>query len=952
MPFQSEDQSPTIEVRDSEDDDEQALDEFTRQQGGVVEEDDADQVGNVDSFYDELEDEIDDFLAELEQSPTGLREAEGECLWVGFDAEWVYDEARRRNHILSIQLFVPAQPAITSDPGKAKQVENLSKLILARGPEQEDRPDLRGALRQLVDNALEQQLIEQEPRLIYVVGFGLRFDLAALSDFEELKKQVDSVSGKVATVRSHAALEFSRSMITGDGMEPIMIGLHFIDAAAHVPPGKALRDVGLLIELPKLDIPEPFSIERMDEYLRLEPEGYRAYAMRDAEIAVLYAIRLANFARETLKINTLPATASGLALRWYLRTLKEAELDRLEAFGLHKVVREAFHKATRQRRTFRDEEPTPMRKLQDALTAACYAGGRNESMWVGPTPEGIWTDYDLAGAYSSGLMDLPLIDFEHPKASTDLNDYLGHVAGYALIEFEHPPETRFPVFAVSRGSKGLIFPLKGTCYATAPEILAAHELKCKIVIRWGIVYPWRWLPGDAGKDGIPTTRLFGRFIKEARKLRNDLKADLKKANAKRLLEGKPEIDSLEEQAAKLYANSVYGKVCQAILPKMVYDTRKVKSTRLKPSAITNPAVGAHVTGFIRAILAEILNQIPRGRTVLSVTTDGFLTDANDIEVKACLKGPLCRRFQALCKEIDPATEMLEVKHRVGQVICMKTRGQLTGKVLRNRKKKQDEKIVLAKAGVQPVVEAPANTAPEAYKRLQNEKMINIYLNRRPGKKVMLKQFPAIRDQWEKGIDLHKFERRILLSLEPDMKRRLVKPAMIEVHGRAMQHLAMDTQPWQTVEQFDMARARMDGWRRKHNLKTIGDWNSLDQELQMAEARAAQRAKRQATLNLRAKKGVADVLRRAFLRAYAQQKLGFEVRPMKYKELAEWLTAIGYETTDKEVGSARTQKLALACVPATEEVMVLWRKLQDQFPESDLKPLLTEARKLWNAKPLS
>lgn len=100
MPFQSEDQNLGIAVRDSDEDDEQELNEFRRQQSGAVEEEDADQVGDADNFYDELEDEIDDFLAELEQSPTGLREAEGECLWVGFDAEWIYDEVKRRNHIL------------------------------------------------------------------------------------------------------------------------------------------------------------------------------------------------------------------------------------------------------------------------------------------------------------------------------------------------------------------------------------------------------------------------------------------------------------------------------------------------------------------------------------------------------------------------------------------------------------------------------------------------------------------------------------------------------------------------------------------------------------------------------------------------------------------------------------------------------------------------------------
>ena len=103
----------------------------------------------------------------------------------------------------------------------------------------------------------------------------------------------------------------------------------------------------------------------------------------------------------------------------------------------------------------------------EAFLTDCYAGGRNESFFIGPSPVGVWRDYDLAGAYSTGLVDMPLIDFENPRPSLDVEDYLGHVAGYALVEFAHPDDTRFPVFAVSRGGKGLIFPLKGTAYARA-----------------------------------------------------------------------------------------------------------------------------------------------------------------------------------------------------------------------------------------------------------------------------------------------------------------------------------------------------------------------------------------------------------------------------------------------------------------------------------------------------
>ncbi len=124
---------------------------------------------------------------------------------------------------------------------------------------------------------------------------------------------------------------------------------------------------------------------------------------------------------------------------------------------------------------------------------------------------------------------------------------------------------------------------------------------------------------------------------------------------------------------------------------------------------------------------------------------------------------------------------------------MKTRGQLTGLEL------PGQKNVLAKAGVQVTVEAEGDIDGEAYKRLQNEKMLNLYLDRRPGKKILLKQFPAIRDQWEKGIDLFKFEKRLVLSLEPDLKRAPCNPRMIDVASRQRPHISLDTRPWASVE---------------------------------------------------------------------------------------------------------------------------------------------------------
>jgi len=910
-----------LEIADASAEDEAELEAYLSPGSDPDEDTDGVREADADEGFSDIEAELADFLNEALEEPVGRRRARGEPLWVGFDAEWVFDEAAQRNNILSIQLFVPAQPAISSHPDKQARAAALSRIIYARNLTPEGRPSLQASLRQLVDDALEAQVMQEAPSQINVVGFGLRFDLGALGDFKELKTQIDSVAGKVATVSASASMEYARTLLTGDILEPEIVGLHFIDLAAHVVPGTALRTLGKQLGKPKLDIPPPYSIERMDEYLAGDRAGFEAYAMRDAEIAVLYALRLADFAHKRLGIKTLPATASGLALKWCLQKMDAAGIDRLQAFGLHKTTTEAYHAPTKKRRTIKGVEPTPMRRIQEVFLTDCYAGGRNESFFIGPSPVGVWRDYDLAGAYSTGLVDMPLIDFENPRASLDVEDYLGHVAGYALVEFEHPDDIRFPVFAVSRGGRGLIFPLKGAAYATAAEIRVAHDLGCQIKIRWGVLYPWRQLPGDTLVEGVPSTRLFGPFVKAARELRTE----------QEVLKGK---DSPEALAAKLYANGVYGKICQSLRPKNVFDTRKVSSVRLKPSPITNPAIGAYVTGFIRAILAEILNRIPRDRTVLSVTTDGFLCDLAEEDMVTFLDGPLCRRFQALCDEIVPGSKMLEVKHEVAQVVCMKTRGQLTGLDL------PGEKIVLAKAGVQVTVEAKGDLDGEAYKRLQNEKMLNLYLDRRPGKKILLKQFPAIRDQWEKGIDLFKFEKRLVLSLEPDLKRAPCNPRMIDVASRQRAHISLDTRPWASVEEFDSARATLDAWRGKHCLKTTKDWRSLDEAIQLGLIRSRLRAEGKATLNVRDGMPASDLLRRAFLRAYAHEDLGL-IKTYSYPALARWLTDLGYPTKVSEPRSAKSQKVVLGCVPRTEDVMALFERLQAEFPGAELERLLAE-----------
>ncbi len=70
----------------------------------------------------------------------------------------------------------------------------------------------------------------------------------------------------------------------------------------------------------------------------------------------------------------------------------------------------------------------------------------------------------------------------------------------------------------------------------------------------------------------------------------------------------------------------------------------------------------------------------------------------------------------------------------------------------------------------------------------------------------------------------------------------------------------------------------------------------------------------------------DLLRRAFLRAYAHEDLGL-TKTYSYPALARWLTELGYPTEVSEPRSAKSQKVVLGCVPRTEDVMALFERLQ-------------------------
>ncbi|WP_265434795.1 hypothetical protein [Aeromonas salmonicida] len=713
--------------------------------------------------------------------------ADGNDLWFGIDAEW---EARgEKNIILSYQVFAIA-------PGE----QTFSKVYYPSKPGK--RFKLDKFLSTAIEDCRDAGLIDKWPAHLIVCAHFLRADITTFESFWDHKAKYAGQGSSLTGTFSSYGVDDGELRTRRAHQKPLVLRDHhrhvrkliveFVDTLFLAPNKSPLSALGTMLGLPKIDIPAGYSIERMSELLTGDPNAYERYALRDAEIAVKYAMQVLAILAAEFQLGKLPRSLGAVGVQVFKRLLKKQEIDYMAAFGLESVSVQQWNQRTGKVYTKRCLQATPALRLFETLATNCYHGGRNETYMVGPTPVRNWRDFDLKGAYTTGLCDIQLLDYDRATMTTNPLDFVGHVMGFALVVFVFPAGTRFPCLPVRSEQYGLRFPFAGETYVAAPEIELALAMGATIEVRHGVIIPW--------VEASP--RLFETFTSMIQKRR---KAFPKK--------------SLEEVMIKEIGNSLYGKLAQGLSAKTAFDTATGLSKKIGPSAVTNLYMAAHTTGLIRAVCGELLHRIPSHRTVVSVTTDGFLTDAPLEELDQT--GPLCRRYQALCQrlhgdESGESVPMLELKHHARQIVSIKTRGQCTAV-------QGDTPPVLAKAGVKC-----AGTTEE-----QNAWILRLYLDREPGQKIDASHLISLREQWLTESDLIEIKKKIRLSYEFDQKRQLVNPRMVEVAGET--HIACDTVPWGDAGMADHCRARFDGWRETNCLKTMEDWASWEDYYESALA---------------------------------------------------------------------------------------------------------------------
>ncbi|EFH4698384.1 hypothetical protein AACJ75_004444 [Escherichia coli] len=783
-------------------------------------------------------------------------------LHIGFDTEYVFNPETRQNDILSYQSYV----VLPDNTG-------ISNIIYPPDSQKKSRLSFKEFLCQTITPLLETGVITKWPGIINIYAHFIRADIASFANFwSDYKILLKGIRGTVSSFKNRYGIDFDEQQERRVKTEQIMFdkrtspprcsNVAFIDTLLITPGGMGLAECGELLGLPKLTIPAPYSITNMREYLLGDRAGFEAYALRDAEIAVRYALQVRNFCARELMIDRVPATIGAMAVSRFTKTLKENNISPEVCLGTHIKTRELWLTEKQAFRTIKNPASVPSRELFETFPINCYHGGRNECFMMGVTPSDHWYDYDLAGAYTTGLLDILTPDYGNIRLSKNPDDYCGHVMGFALVTFRFPESVPYPSLPVRTDQYGLFFPLSGESWATAPEIELALSLGAEMTIHNGIIVPWIC---DTSPHNSESTSVFLPFVQQVRENRN------------RHIKG-----SLEEKFWKEIGNSLYGKLAQGLRAKTAFDTARGLNRSLPPSSVTQPFFAAHVTGFIRAVVGELMNALPSDSSVVSVTTDGFLTNCPLDKIN--MSGPLSSRFQSLCDIVDPGSSMLTCKHEVSQLIAMKTRGQLTYRAI------QGKPVVHARAGVKPPADIPRSD--------YNDYMVDLYLNRLPGQTLSRSTLISTREMWLSESDLVSREQDIRLNLEFDFKRQPVQPAMNEGH------LLMSSRPWDNMEEALQQRSLFDDWRQTHTLKTLADWDDWCDFLYCRTVFSDMKLKV-------GSKRSDDILVRLFLRALTQCQWGLMLKDKKSyscKEVAEWLTSEGYSVTVTDVKNAVRAKI--------------------------------------------
>jgi hypothetical protein len=779
--------------------------------------------------------------------------------------------ARKKNDVVSYQAHVISANGTYDwfelmEPGKRLSLEGMIKDVLSAG--------------------MENRTLKTWPKKVHLAVHWSLADLTSFSNFDALKTVFDGLRKTYATVQDPFCFYFWDRNHNKREIE-----LSLFDTTLLAPDVRKLEVLGEMLGDKKVEIPDG-AIEDMRTFSKADPELFREYGLADARIAAKWLVFTTGIANELLGTDEPPPTLGNIATNLVLDLWEKHGIDRLEVLG-----RERFKDETGK---WQERFQTERDSFENDARSA-FHGGRNETYFFGATEEDDWYDWDLVGAYVTALSTLGIPDWKRIGNPRSLHEFGPNTYGAALVKFSFPEHVRFPCLPV-RGENSLIFPLQGVSMATAPEIELALSYGARMRILNDIAYIMPM------KEGHPF-ELLSQLVTDRR---TELEARLGP-------------DSAPEKMIKTIGNSAYGKLAQGLRRRRVFDTRAALMTEIPASRITNPYMAAHVTGLIRAVLAEILNAIPREYQIVSATTDGFITNAPTPEVHAAAEGRLSTYLMEARRRFDPkAKAIIKLKHQVRQVVAWRTRGQATSKV---GEADGIEGILLAKAGI---------SVPRGHED-PNGFIIEKFINRDPAApKDEVVRGRGLREIYEAGgrVDYNMKLLFIANRMDYDWKRvRSRAPGSVGTRPiRGIDHVFFSTTALPSAESYALLRHEWTNFSKGKEtfLKTEEDLRNFESYLSVVRTRGLAKPRNGDT-------GV-TILLRMFLRGYVRSRLGLD-QVLTNAQLAAALTQVGFKVKVSDVENAVRFQMIEGCLRLTPEVKAAISVLKSRFPTFDPDELL-------------
>jgi hypothetical protein len=468
-------------------------------------------------------------------------------------------------------------------------------------------------------------------------------DLSILSDFNTLKTQLDIVNKSFITLGKSLLIDNSN--------------VHIRDTMLLAPAGnRSLESLGKLYSCKKLDL-SLLEKENMDLLLQTDRHRFEEYAQQDAVITLKHANAMEDF-NIRLKEIGVPITLASLGRKYVLSKWRES-LPPHTSRG-YQISPEISIGNSESVQTPKGLNEIGNIGVYMSYYIANYKGGRNESFMYGVDNNTIWYDYDLISAYTTSMADLGLPSYLETSLITqsemekwDLEKLLNN---YIIIKgaFKFPLNTKFPSIPcfVDSQATTTVYPLTGQCFLTGPEYLLCKLQGCEIKIESIINTPYKTFTTEIGFNNkiSQIIKPFQTIIAEVQSLRKEYpKGDIMNLLYKEM------------------GNSIYGNVVRGIANKRKFDIKTGRNLRIDSTELSNPILASRTTGFIRSVIGECLHNISKlGGQVVSVTTDGFITDVKDLETKLLNLNskeiPLFSKYREIRETLSGTSTALEIKH--------------------------------------------------------------------------------------------------------------------------------------------------------------------------------------------------------------------------------------------------------------------------------------------------